>query len=91
MSDFFLTIHPLTQRSDIPINTIMSNPTTAIPLSGNEDHGDGHETYVVCRLGNDSQLAVMAMREAGVAGVLKDLVGGLRAWTQDVDPAFPVY
>ncbi|KAK7678518.1 hypothetical protein QCA50_018390, partial [Cerrena zonata] len=48
-------------------------------------------TYVVCRLGNDSQLAVDVLRNAGMAGIVKDLVGGLRAWAKDVDRDFPVY
>ena len=49
---------------------------------------DKEETYVVCRLGNDSQLAVEAMRSAGKEGVVKDLVGGLRAWAREVDGSF---
>jgi adenylyltransferase/sulfurtransferase len=51
------------------------------------------ETYVVCRLGNDSQIAADALRGArpDPAFVIKDLVGGLTAWSRDVDPGFPVY
>ncbi len=51
------------------------------------------ETYVVCRLGNDSQIAADALRGArpDPTFVIKDLVGGLRAWSRDVDPGFPVY
>ncbi|KAH9958540.1 hypothetical protein BC827DRAFT_1261225 [Russula dissimulans] len=51
------------------------------------------ETYVVCRLGNDSQIAADAIRSArpDTTFVIKDLVGGLRAWSCDVDPGFPVY
>ena len=52
---------------------------------------DQCEVYVVCRLGNDSQLAVDALRGAGAKGVVQDLIGGLRAWSRDVDPKFPVY
>lgn len=54
-------------------------------------------TVVVCRLGNDSQIAADALRAAGeVEGnsALKnvvDLVGGLRKWAKDIDPKFPVY
>ncbi|EON67181.1 hypothetical protein W97_06434 [Coniosporium apollinis CBS 100218] len=50
---------------------------------------------VVCRLGNDSQVAVKKMKEAGLHGDGKrwvgDLRGGLRAWRENVDPEFPDY
>ncbi|OJT13882.1 DnaJ subfamily C member 21 -like protein [Trametes pubescens] len=49
------------------------------------DAKDEADIYVVCRLGNDSQMAVDALRGAGRSGVVKDLVGGLRAWSLDVD------
>jgi len=45
---------------------------------------------VLCRRGNDSQRAVQLLRENGFASA-KDIVGGLQAWGQDVDPDFPVY
>jgi adenylyltransferase and sulfurtransferase len=54
-----------------------------------------HPIYVVCRLGNDSQLAVGKMREFGLdnhgARWIGDVVGGLRSWTRDVDREFPEY
>lgn len=49
------------------------------------------EVYFVCRLGNDSQLAVDAVGGLGGGLVAKDLIGGLRAWAASVDPDFPVY
>ena len=54
--------------------------------------GDARErvqAYVVCRRGNSSQRAVVALREAGFLAV--DLVGGLEAWAREVDPSFPIY
>ncbi|KAL1728212.1 hypothetical protein EV714DRAFT_215728 [Schizophyllum commune] len=47
----------------------------------------------LCRLGNDSQLAADALREARSNTQIKilDLIGGLRAWARDVEPGFPVY
>jgi adenylyltransferase and sulfurtransferase len=51
---------------------------------------------VLCRLGNDSQIAAEALR--GIAQksalgdvVIKDVIGGLRAWANEADPDFPVY
>ncbi|KAL1698657.1 hypothetical protein EV121DRAFT_217800 [Schizophyllum commune] len=51
----------------------------------------------LCRLGNDSQLAAEALREAIKTTTspsptpILDLIGGLRAWARDVEPGFPVY
>ena len=55
--------------------------------------------YVVCRRGNDSQLAVQLLREevkvreeeasAGVS--IQDIAGGLAEWADTVDPLFPKY
>ena len=54
------------------------------------------EIYVVCRSGNDSQIAGLALLDAAHATgktdvVVKDVVGGLVRWHQDVDQSFPVY
>jgi adenylyltransferase and sulfurtransferase len=52
------------------------------------------ETYVLCRLGNDSQVAVEALRgqASGLSKfVIMDVVGGLKAWAKEVDANFPVY
>lgn len=44
---------------------------------------------VMCRRGNDSQLAVNMLKKAGVEAV--DVIGGLVKWTKDVDADFPTY
>jgi adenylyltransferase/sulfurtransferase len=46
---------------------------------------------VLCRLGNDSQIAAEALRELNPLFDVRDVVGGLRAWAKHVDPQFPVY
>ncbi|KAK7485016.1 hypothetical protein BaRGS_00023794 [Batillaria attramentaria] len=46
---------------------------------------------VVCRRGNDSQLAVKLLQSADPRLDIKDIRGGLHAWARDVDPHFPVY
>ncbi|TKA50444.1 hypothetical protein B0A49_09644 [Cryomyces minteri] len=67
-----------------------------------EDLSARRQITVVCRLGNDSQLAVRKIRElrrrGGAIGsvetddsLVMDIEGGLRAWTRDVDPEFPEY
>lgn len=49
--------------------------------------------FVVCRRGNNSQLAVnklkIQLKDCCVA--VKDIVSGLDGWAQEVDPNFPVY
>jgi adenylyltransferase/sulfurtransferase len=51
--------------------------------------------FVVCRLGNDSQMTVKKMKECGLdAGgkrYIGDIRGGLRAWRNSVDKEFPEY
>ena len=53
--------------------------------------------YLICRNGNDSQLAVHALLEAismqqpDTNISVKDIEGGLRAWRQSVDPEWPDY
>ncbi|KAI1786774.1 hypothetical protein LXA43DRAFT_1032466 [Ganoderma leucocontextum] len=75
---------------NIPIKELLADPSRW--GGGGDGDGDGEgELYVVCRLGNDSQLAVSALRNEGMTGVVKDLVGGLRAWAREVDGNFPVY
>lgn len=48
-----------------------------------------NEVYVICRLGNDSQLAVKILEEHGIGA--KDVVGGLHEWSNRVDTDFPTY
>ncbi|KAJ1567541.1 Molybdenum cofactor synthesis protein 3, partial [Cladochytrium tenue] len=54
--------------------------------AGEED--DPLPVYVVCRQGNDSQLAVRLLRAGGLA-TARDVRGGLRAWSDRVDGEFP--
>ena len=58
-----------------------------------EDLLKSNEIVVCCRRGNDSQRAVMKLREhfEGKNVKVTDLIGGLHAWARDVDVDFPVY
>ena len=51
--------------------------------------------HVICRYGNDSQLAVRRLKELGLDNDGKrwigDIRGGLHAWKQEVDPSWPEY
>lgn len=49
------------------------------------------ETVVMCRGGARSAKAIDDLRKAGYTGTLINLVGGITAWSRDVDPSVPVY
>ncbi|KAK8206536.1 hypothetical protein M8818_004369 [Zalaria obscura] len=51
----------------------------------------GKDVFVVCKLGNDSQMAVKVLQEAGSTGRVRDIKGGFRAWKAEVDPSWPEY
>ena len=65
-----------------------SSPSLAPPLPS---------LFVLCRRGVDSVQAVSAIRAAGATGDAKidaavlNVEGGLIAWTEQVDPTFPLY
>ncbi|KAJ7208172.1 hypothetical protein B0H12DRAFT_1205988 [Mycena haematopus] len=69
---------------NVPLNELTANPGAYL-LSK-------RKIYLVCRLGNDSQIAATSLREARKEDtVVKDVIGGLRAWARHIDPSFPVY
>ena len=51
--------------------------------------------FVLCKQGNDSQKAVLAikkeLKEELSKELVKDIVGGLLAWSTNVDKDFPIY
>ena len=54
---------------------------------------NGKPVYVVCRVGNDSQIAAKALKEMGLdqngARFIGDIEGGMRAWKSKIDPSIP--
>jgi adenylyltransferase/sulfurtransferase len=72
------------------LDELVANPAKHLP------DDPATETYILCRLGNDSQAAVTALKVLAQASetngpVIKDVIGGLRAWTRQVDANFPMY
>eukprot|EP00967_Tisochrysis_lutea_P007384 scaffold8774_cov19-Tisochrysis_lutea.AAC.1 len=62
--------------------------------SSGEGAGSGEQSpeaglYVMCRRGNNSQLAVARLRELGVLSAV-DVVGGMENWAESLDPSMPV-
>jgi len=73
------------ETADVPLKQLLKDPQQAIEGS------NGSAAYVVCRLGNDSQIAADTLREAFPDTKIQDVVGGLRMWSIDVDESFPQY
>lgn len=69
------------------ISQLTSNIKNTSPDSG------ASPIVVVCRKGNDSQLAVQKLKEKLKQDNvdIKDISGGLTAWAKQVDSNFPVY
>jgi len=49
------------------------------------------EPVIPLKMGGPSPPAIMAMQQAGFSGSLSNLVGGITAWSNDVDPGVPKY
>lgn len=74
------------QVSDIPLTDLVANPEHHFLKSDT-----AQSLYIVCRLGNDSQIAANALRDAGCNSKVVDVIGGLKAWAKNVDNTFPIY
>ena len=51
----------------------------------------GRETVVHCKMGGRSAKAIELLKQAGYTGELKNLKGGITAWSNEVDPKVPKY
>lgn len=49
------------------------------------------EAVIHCKMGGRSARAIEALRSAGYTGPLKNLRGGITAWSNEVDPKVPKY
>jgi adenylyltransferase/sulfurtransferase len=49
------------------------------------------ETVILCKMGGRSARAIDFLKQAGFTGELKNLKGGITAWSNDVDPKVPKY
>src|SRR5262245_495047 len=52
---------------------------------------ESRETILQCKSGMRSARGVEALQRAGFKGELKNLRGGITAWSNDVDPSIPKY
>ena len=49
------------------------------------------DTVVHCKMGGRSARAIQALEAAGFKGSLRNLAGGITAWSNEVDPRVPKY
>lgn len=49
------------------------------------------ETVIHCKMGGRSARAIEALERAGFKGKMSNLVGGITAWSNDVDPSVAKY
>lgn len=49
------------------------------------------ETVVHCKMGGRSARAIEALERSGFTGKMSNMVGGITAWSNDVDPSVPKY
>ena len=72
---------------DIPFSDLMQDPAASLDRVPREK-----EVFVVCRFGNDSQLAVDLMKRDLQFGNVRDIKGGLNAWAETFpDDIIPKY
>uniref|UniRef100_A0A182QNA0 Adenylyltransferase and sulfurtransferase MOCS3 homolog n=1 Tax=Anopheles farauti TaxID=69004 RepID=A0A182QNA0_9DIPT len=77
---------------NVPIEDILNDRRTG-EIMAQVEHTK-LPVYVVCRRGNDSQVAVQhltALFRQHNLPAPRDLIGGLHAWAKTIDPNFPIY
>ena len=52
---------------------------------------ENRETVLHCKMGGRSARAVELLQQSGFKGELKNLKGGITAWSNEVDPKVPKY
>ena len=66
----------------IPLGEIMNR---------RDEIDESRETVIHCKAGMRSARAVQVLQQSGFKGELKNLKGGITAWSNEVDPKIPKY
>ena len=77
-----LAVAKIPNTIHIPLGQIVSRMSEIDPTK---------ETIVHCKMGGRSTMAIQALKQAGFTGNLTNMVGGITAWSIDVDPSVPRY
>ena len=91
-----VALRSLTPLSDLPVTCVDREESLARLKSHILAQSAGDQplpVYVVCRRGNDSQVAVQKLKNHFKSDSIqfKDITGGLHAWAKHIDTNFPVY
>ena len=91
-----VALRSLTPLSDLPVTCVDREENLARLRSHILAQSAGDQplpVYVVCRRGNDSQVAVQKLKNHFKSDSIqfKDITGGLHAWAKHIDTNFPVY
>ncbi|KAE9381236.1 molybdenum cofactor synthesis protein [Stipitochalara longipes BDJ] len=83
---------------NVPFSTLQGNPALAAegerPVWIPEVLPSDAPIYIVCRLGNDSQVIARKLKESGLdkdGRYIGDIKDGLKAWKEQVDTSWPEY
>lgn len=80
---------------NVPFSSFQGKAQARRPEWIPENLGEETPIYVVCRLGNDSQVVARKLKDGGLEGQGKryigDIKGGLNAWREQVDSSWPEY
>lgn len=78
---------------NVPFSTLQKRNIDSVPSWLPGDLPPNAPIYVVCRLGNDSQIVAKMFQESHLGGsrYIGDIEGGLRAWKAQVDSGWPDY
>lgn len=78
---------------NVPISRFMSSRAESASDLLPANVASDAPIYLVCRVGNDSQIAAKKLKDLGLdnngSRFIGDIEGGLKAWKRDVDPSLP--
>ncbi|PYS97928.1 MAG: hypothetical protein DMF63_17900 [Acidobacteria bacterium] len=60
-------------------------------MNRRDEMDESRETVIHCKTGMRSARAVEVLQQVGFKGALKNLKGGITAWSNEVDPRIPKY
>ena len=78
---------------NVPIKSFERTNDQSVAVLVDNIKKEQKPVFVLCRRGNDSQIAVQHLGKMLVNAQIpiRDIIGGLHAWSASVDPNFPVY
>lgn len=86
-----LEICKLPNSINIPLKTL-NKPETIVTIKEKLSTIGTQKIFCLCRRGNDSQHAVSSLQSVLPNDCeIKDIIGGLTAWSHKIDSSFPVY